>query len=225
METEVSALKKLEIISYSTASYDVKDELGRMSVYLNPNSITNQMSISYNTEQPKDTEAAEQKFEHINSEKIQFEIWFDGTGSNGEIIKVSEKLKELRKLCYDYIGEAHETPYVGLKWGESLAFNGRMESMNVTHTLFAPNGDSLRAKVNLGFVSARTLEEQAKRQNRSSPDLSHLITVMIGDSLPSLCSRIYGDPNYYLQVAEINGLTSFRDLEPGMELHFPPLKK
>ncbi|QCK14528.1 CIS tube protein [Mangrovivirga cuniculi] len=225
MEAEVSALKKLEIIAYSSATYDVKDEIGRMFVYMNPNSITNQLSISYNAEQPGDSEASEQRFENINSEKLQFEIWFDGTGANGEVIKVGDKIKELKKLLYDYIGEAHETPFVGLKWGQSLAFKGRMESMNITHTLFAPNGDSLRAKVNLGFVSARTLEEQAKRLNKNSPDLSHLVTVKIGDNLPQLCKKIYGDTKYYLQVAQINGLTSFRDLEPGMELSFPPLKK
>ncbi|MCX2742697.1 hypothetical protein OO013_02405 [Mangrovivirga sp. M17] len=225
MADERSKLEKLKIISYSTASYDSKDELGSMSVYMNPNSITNQMSINYNADQPDDTEMSEQKFKHINSEKLQFEIWFDGTGANGKVISVSEELKNLRGLIYDYIGSSHETPFVELNWGKSVSFKGRMESMNVTHTLFAPNGDSLRAKVNLGFVSARTLEEQVKRQNRNSPDLSHLITVKIGDNLPQMCKKVYGDPQYYMQVAQINGLTSFRDLKPGMELSFPPLKK
>ena len=41
------------------------------------------------------------------------------------------------------------------------------------------------------------------------------------DTLPLLCERIYRAP--CLAVARVNGLTSLRQLEPGMRLRFPPL--
>jgi nucleoid-associated protein YgaU len=41
--------------------------------------------------------------------------------------------------------------------------------------------------------------------------------------LPLLCNRIYNDPSYYREVARINNLSNFRNLEPGLILRFPPL--
>jgi nucleoid-associated protein YgaU len=67
-------------------------------------------------------------------------------------------------------------------------------------------------------------EEEALRANRSSPDMSHLIEVKAGDTLPLLCYRVYRDSSYYLEVARQNKLTDFRDLKPGSKLHFPPLR-
>jgi nucleoid-associated protein YgaU len=62
-----------------------------------------------------------------------------------------------------------------------------------------------------------------KKKAASSPDLTHLITVKAGDTLPLLCDRIYRDSGYYMEVARINGLSSFRNLQPGTTLKFPPL--
>jgi nucleoid-associated protein YgaU len=49
--------------------------------------------------------------------------------------------------------------------------------------------------------------------------------IKFGDTLPLMCYRIYGDPKYYLQVAEANGLDNFRRLKPGTDIFFPPLEK
>ena len=50
-------------------------------------------------------------------------------------------------------------------------------------------------------------------------------TVKAGDTLPLMCYRIYGDPKYYLDVAEVNHLGNFRVLIPGSALVFPPIEK
>jgi nucleoid-associated protein YgaU len=49
--------------------------------------------------------------------------------------------------------------------------------------------------------------------------------VKLGDTLPQLCHLIYGDPRYYLQIADRNGLANFRILTPGLTLKFPPIAK
>lgn len=51
-----------------------------------------------------------------------------------------------------------------------------------------------------------------------SQDMSHLVTVRAGDTLPLLCKRIYSDPAYYMEVARVNRLVNFRNV-----LRFPPL--
>lgn len=96
--------------------------------------------------------------------------------------------------------------------------------MTVDNTLFTSSGEPLRAKLQLEFDSFMTNEEEALRANRSSPDMSHLVEVRAGDTLPLLCYRIYRDSSYYLDVARHNNITDFRNLEPGSKLHFPPLR-
>ena len=98
-----------------------------------------------------------------------------------------------------------------------------METMSTTYTLFKPSGYPLRAKVALSFVEAVSKAESELLSNRSSPDLTHLIEVRDGDTLPLLCKSIYGDPGYYLDIARFNNLTDFRNLKPGTKLSFPPL--
>ena len=67
-------------------------------------------------------------------------------------------------------------------------------------------------------------EEESLRANRKSADLTHVVEVRAGDTLPLLCYRIYRDSHYYTQVARLNNITDFRDIKPGTKLFFPPLR-
>ena len=46
-----------------------------------------------------------------------------------------------------------------------------------------------------------------------------------GDTLPLMCFKIYGDSKYYVQVAAVNRLSDFRNLQVGNEIFFPPFDK
>ena len=105
----------------------------------------------------------------------------------------------------------------------TLLFKGRLESLTLNYTLFRPNGMPLRARANASFVGFTDELLLHSKIKKNSPDLTHVITVQAGDTLPLLCNRIYGRSDYYSQVAEVNGLTAFRDLRPGTQLVFPPL--
>ena len=96
--------------------------------------------------------------------------------------------------------------------------------MTINYTLFAPGGTPLRAEVSMSFASSVTAKEEALRKNASSPDMTHIVTIKAGDTVPQLCNRIYGDGAYYLEVARINNITNFRDIKPGTTLNFPPLR-
>lgn len=206
-------------------------------VMLNPNKYTHTLGISYDqTAKPNGTDcqkkplgevASETQFSAINPEQIGFELVFDNTGvanSPGQPgVAVKQRIDDLKDIVYRYVGEQHQPSVVQLVW-DDLSFYGRLTSMTVDYTLFKPSGEPLRAKVNLGFISFMTKAEQSLRANRSSPDLTHVVEVNAGDTLPLLCQRIYNDSSYYLEVARINGLAGFRDITPGQRLHFPPLR-
>ena len=106
-----------------------------------------------------------------------------------------------------------------------MVFFARLKAMSLDYTLFKPSGEPLRVKVNLSFEGRMTKDKQKLLNEKSSPDLTHVIQVQAGDTLPLLCHRIYNDSSYYMQVARINKLVDFRNIEPGDELLFPPLKE
>lgn len=138
---------------------------------------------------------------------------------NGSIKQMIEKLE---KVVYNMKGENHEPSIADVQWG-STHFVGRLESMDVNYVLFDVDGDPLRAEINLVFCNYKTIKELEAEANKSSPDLTHVIEVKSGDTLPNLCNKVYKDPSYYMQVARINGLSNFRFLKPGSRLVFPPL--
>ena len=59
----------------------------------------------------------------------------------------------------------------------------------------------------------------------TSPDLTHLRTVTEGENLPLMAQEIYRDPKHYFEVAKANDLDSFRKIDSGQQLQFPPIDK
>jgi len=209
----------------------------KFEALLNPASYSHSRSISYSSnvepkskcknQKPQGQTAAESRFAAINAEKVSFDLVLDGTGvvkkDDGSVPDVKAEVQQLADIVYRYVGDKHEPSVVKLSWGGLDPFYGRMDSMSVDYTLFEPSGKPLRAKVKLSFVSFMTTVEAALRAEQSSPDLTHMIQVRDGDTLPLLCQRVYNDCGLYLFVARENKLANFRDLSPGSWLRFPPL--
>ena len=197
----------------------------KFEVMINPSDYTHGFTIQYNKDKALGATGSEQKFDAYKPEKINFDLVIDGTGvldSTGSP-DVKTRMKELEGTVYKFDGNAHEPQYVRLLWG-SLLFYGRLESLSVQYTLFKPSGEPLRATVKLSFIEFMSKEEEALEANKTSPDLTHIVEVKAGDTLPLLCARIYKDPSYYLDVARRNNLVNFRDIQPGSRLYFPPLE-
>ena len=192
-------------------------------VMLNPSSYTHEYSIKYNSATGQGKSGSDTKFNKIEPEKVNFKIMLDGTGVVEAKQDVKTQVKSITDIVYKYNGENHEPQHVRLLWG-SMLFYGRLKTLQVEYTLFKPSGEPLRATLNLSFSGFMTEEEESAVANRSSPDLSHQITVKAGDTLPALCNQIYKDSSYYTDVARINNITNFREIKPGSVLQFPPLR-
>jgi hypothetical protein len=201
----------------------------KFEVMLNPSNYSHKQSICYNKKKILGQLGNENKFSALNSDNVNFSMVIDGTGvinlPTHDIgsSDVKTQIKQLNSVIYKYDGNDHEPNQVRLLWGSFILF-GRLESISTDYTLFKPNGDPLRAKVSLAFVGFMSKEEESLKANRSSPDLSHLVEVKAGDTLPLLCYQVYKDCSYYREVARINKLSDFRHLIPGSKLHFPPLR-
>lgn len=200
---------------------------------MNPASLKTGLSISYSgagagDKVPVGAAGASPKFKSTNAENLNFDLVIDGTGvvPGTEDLTVADQITKLKSITYRYDGSKHEPNVVQITWGDGgiEAFTGRLVSLGIDYTLFRPSGEALRAKVSLSFKSFSTTEEINRAANKTSPDLTHIVLVRAGDTLPLLCERIYKDPSKYLAVARHNRLDSFRALKPGTELHFPPMR-
>jgi hypothetical protein len=215
-------------VDQATGKVSVDNEK-QFVVMINPANFDDSASICYNEDKTFGQAGHTPKFGAVGPKKVSFEIVLDGTGVLNSCIfgnpikEVKDQIADLKDLVSEYEGSKHTPNVVQIVWGTFL-FYGCLSSMTVKNTLFKSSGAPLRAKVKLSFTEYKTSQEVSKEANMTSPDLTHIIEVVAGDTLPLLCNKIYKNSAYYPQVARINGLTSFRFLKPGMKLMFPPLK-
>ncbi len=218
-----ATLAKLKIIAFTDPGF--KKKAAEFDAMINPQDITLKEGINYEQAESLGKSEAEPKYKNHQGATLDFELTIDGTGVvTGSADNVEEKLKKLREVTLKFDGSIHEPRYVRVSWGEVL-FDGRCASLSTKYTLFKPDGTPLRATATLSFNSFMDSETAAKKESTSSPDLTHVRSVRAGDTLPLMCDQIYNDSSKYLQVARFNGLVDFRNLQPGTEIFFPPLKK
>ncbi len=200
------------------------------TVWINPATYTHDYTISYADRQAPGSNGPSPEFNRVGQESVSFDLIFDATGVIPPPIPgtplpadgVAGLIDTFIKLVATVNGDIHRPNYVKLSWAQ-LQFQCVLSKLNVTYTLFKPNGTPLRAKLAVSFLSFTSEKQLAAEANLHSPDMTHLVTVLAGDTLPALCHKIYGSSIYYLKVAEFNGLPGFRQLRPGMQLVFPPL--
>lgn len=225
----MAELKKLEIIAYKDQAFSSKTG-NRFTVMVNPGNYDEKKQIEYDKDKALDG-GNSPAYKKYKSEEMRVEFILDTTGvlvdwkdlaASMNRKPLSDMVKELEKTVYTIVGDTHEPPYLGVEWGANF-FQGRLKGLNINYLLFTSDGEPLRAKVTLTLLKFIDNKTQALMKNKSSPDLSHLVTVKDGDTLLGLCLRIYKSTAYCTDVARVNGLTGFRRLEPGMQLLFPPL--
>ena len=120
--------------------------------------------------------------------------------------------------------ETHQPPLVNFIWGP-LDFEGRVESIHTTYTMFSSDGTPVRAKVDLRITgSERQDMNLAQQLPFESPDRTKERTLAQGDQLWMVASREYDDPAQWKVIAEANDILNPRKLETAATLKVPSIK-
>ncbi|MCD8079074.1 MAG: hypothetical protein LUF04_01265 [Bacteroides sp.] len=210
------SLVKLQILGYADELFSKR--VAKFNVQINPDSLKLDRSINY-TDTQASGEPQKQKFGNLPSSTLSFDLIFDDTGFVDHIQgNINDRIGRLEKAIYSINGETHEPNYTLLVWGD-FVFKGRLSSLNYDYSVFKPDGAPLRVKISLTFVGHKEGSE------KKSPDLSRIIVLKAGESIPWLCQKYYNDPSYCVEIARINRLKGFRDVSPGTRLLFPPLAR
>jgi nucleoid-associated protein YgaU len=172
-----------------------------------------------------------QQFVRGQTEKITMELFFDTTesGTVDNVQDVREKTKSVYQLL-KVRSELHAPPRCVLLWGDGgklFSFGTSVspwclvESVSEEFTLFSPAGKPLRAKLNVTFREAWTIEEQLRETPRHSSSRTKTRVVKKGETLSHIAWLEYNDPTQWRLIADENNLSNPRLLAPGMRLRVP----
>ncbi|RZN84058.1 MAG: hypothetical protein EVB11_03175 [Winogradskyella sp.] len=217
-------LKKLLIYGYTDKDFKKPLSGNPYSCMINPESIKWNRKIDYNEEQPPDSSSPSQTYKSTPSAELSFDIVIDCTGVvNSGRTDMAKEINALEKIVFKYNGEIHRPNFVKIRWGKNITFKSVLKSFDTTYTLFKPDGSPLRAKVSLSFGEYMSPKNVAQEDKDESPDVSHLVNVVEGQTLPNLCDKIWHEQSYYIHVAKYNKLHKFRHLKGDKKLVFPPI--
>jgi len=217
-------LVKLSITGYEDAACVAKKKAS-INAFINPSTYIRNYIITYKNSDEMDAAAPTQVFKRMDESDLKLSFFVDGTG----VVPLEKKYKTVdayitafTNVVSAFQGNIHRPYFLLISWG-SLSFTGVCTNLEVTYTLFSPDGTALRAKIDATFKESVDYSTKAKEAAKKSPDMTHKRIVKAGDSLPLLSYQIYGDSKHYIQVAKKNGLSSFNDIKPGDVLYFHPI--
>jgi hypothetical protein len=174
-----------------------------------------------------------QQYVRGQTEKVTLELHFDTTefGMVDNVTDVRDHTGPVYQLL-KVRSKTHAPPRCLLMWGEAgklFSFGTSinpwclLETISQEFTLFSPGGIPLRAKLNVTFREAWTIDEQLAETPRRSPDRTHIRVLESGQTLSDMAWKEYGDPGLWRPIAEENGVQNPRTVPVGTRLVIPRL--
>jgi Contractile injection system tube protein/LysM domain len=132
---------------------------------------------------------------------------------------------DANKLMAAMYGNHSAPQFIEFSWGSVTLPKAAPVSITIRYALFRPNGEPVRAFVDLELAQAEDTNPPGKAQNPTTRAITGLRahTVRDGDSLPSIAYDAYGDATRWRAIAEANGIDNPLRLRRGSELTIPRL--
>jgi hypothetical protein len=142
-------------------------------------------------------------------------------GPDGSVKDAADKLFKMMEAGGGG-GGGGAPPKVTFRWGSVSLPESVPVSLTVQYILFHPNGEPMRATVDLELAQSKKAE---KGQNPTTRGISGMRThrVLEGDSLYSLAYEAYGDATRWRAIATANGIDDPLSVRRGTELTIPSL--
>lgn len=186
----------------------------------NPKEISMSLQSGWNFK-PQKKSAEPPEFTGHQMRSLDFEMFLDATDSDGTVADAAEVLfSTVRPTAKSLSSGTPFPPITVLSWGEAAPFVGVVKSVSVSYTLFRPTGQPMRATCK---VSLQEFAPAPEGQNPTSGALrsSRARHVTLGDSLASIATAEYGNPNLWRAIATVNDIEDPFNLRVGAELLIP----
>lgn len=160
---------------------------------------------------------------------VNLELFFDVTENMAEgVLFDGDDVKRrwvapLEMLLIQH-PKRHAPPRVALEWGPTkILGSGVVQSLSATYDLFDGIGRPVRGRARITVRQETAADEQIAEAGLTSPDLTSIVTVRAGDTLPAIAQREYGDPTRWRAIASANRIADPLALQIGRELIVPKL--
>ena len=242
-------LQKLKIHVYHPHKNNERYK-GTFEVMFNPESYSLKYENTFQKTQGINTSSRAAKYSLSKPEELSVKLILDNTGVTdysqgnkgavrGALLTGYSSFEQIRgrrntdiyKKVQDFLDlttymnrKIHQPNFLKVEWGD-LMFECRLKSVDINYTLFNRSGQPLRAELDVVFIGDIQDSKRVKKENKNSPDLTHIKTVKSGDRLPLMANDVYSNSAYYIQLARANNLNNFRKLPVGTTIKFPPIQK
>lgn len=159
------------------------------------------------------------QFTHGNLRTLEMELLFDTYEQGRDVRDETSKLTQL----LDINPETHAPPVLLFTWGTSLRFQCVLARANQKFVLFLPNGNPVRARVQVSFSEFTNGALEAKEIKRATADFTKVHVVTQGETLSSIAGNVYSNPTLWRPLAIRNGISDPRAITPGQRLLVPRL--
>lgn len=230
-DTKIQVLNKLEITFIDQELRDGKDEKDKDYVFqYNPNSLKITKGAKWSESDGVAKDAKKKQFESGEARIITIgNILFDTTTTGGEkgmesvYANYIEPLESMAMVRLFGEGEAAvpRPPILRLSWGKAdyLAFNCVLTSVEYTLKMFNKDGTPIRAEVDLVFGEYPLDTDEAITHKKQ--DVVKKYEVQLGDTLHTIATAQYKDPNKWKSIATANGIDDPHFIPAGTELIIP----
>ncbi|PSQ19188.1 peptidoglycan-binding protein [Halobacteriales archaeon QS_8_69_26] len=183
----------------------------------NPPEYSVKSSVNYEDNKASQNEKSELQFGSRESDQLSMELFFDTSEEQSDVRKkYVEKLTYLTRVDTSY----KAPPPVQFVWGSGICFTALVESVDKTFTMFLPDGTPVRARANVTFKEVNP-KKYSGGGGGGGGGGSKTHTVKEGDTLWFIAAEKLGDPYQWEAIADENGISDPRELEPGTTLTIP----
>lgn len=202
---------------------------GRLEVLFNPTDYSIDRDTTFAEVAIPGLDSPVIQYVRGNGDKMTFELFLDITDTmqDGQVV-TGDSVRELfvdplEQLLLKH-PELHAPPPVMVLWGNEVVMESAVAtSLSVKYTLFDTSGRPVRATASLSLREYRTATAQLATTRENSPDVSSLVIVREGDTLPAIAFRAYGDAAQWRPIADANPDVDPLALVPGQGLVVPPI--
>jgi nucleoid-associated protein YgaU len=144
------------------------------------------------------------------------------TSLEGPDKSVKDQANQLMQAMH---GSGSAPKFIEFSWGSVKLPKAAPLSISIQYALFRPNGEPIRAFVELELAQAEATTPVGKAQNPTTRGIAGLRThnVQDGDSLHAIAYDAYGDPTRWRAIANANGIDDPLRLRRGTTLTIPRL--
>jgi nucleoid-associated protein YgaU len=155
-------------------------------------------------------------------QQIKLQLLLDQSVTNQSIKDQADKLFKMMESGGGGGGGGAPSK-VTFQWGAVNLPKAVPVSLTVQFVLFQPNGEPIRAHVDLELAQSEKAQAGQNPTTRAIGGI-HVHTVRDGDSLQSIAFENYGDPTRWRTIAEANGIDDPMRLRRGGQLNIPRLE-